>query len=46
AERRYLVALSDAYPDEEINGSFTLRGVVTQQARNRRLGLKRAKHYI
>lgn len=44
--RHFLVALADQYPDLEINGSFTLRGVVTQQARNRRAGLKRAKHYV
>lgn len=45
-QRRYLVALNDNYPAEEINESFNLRGVVTQQARNRRKGLKRAKHYV
>ncbi|MEJ2344113.1 MAG: S24 family peptidase [Gammaproteobacteria bacterium] len=43
--RRMLVALNERYPAEEINQSYLLRGVVTQQARNRRLGLKRAKHY-
>lgn len=44
--RHFLVALHDEYPEQEINGSFELRGVVTQQARNRRAGLKRAKHYV
>jgi phage repressor protein C with HTH and peptisase S24 domain len=45
-ERPHLVALKDGYPDEEINATFMLRGVVTQQARNRRRGIPRAKHYV
>ena len=44
--RRFLVAVNEGYADEELNESFSLRGVVTQQARNRRNGLKRAKHYF
>lgn len=44
--RRFLVALNERYAEVEINASFMMRGVVTQQARNRRLGLKRAKHYF
>ncbi len=43
--RRWLVALNDKYPPEEINDTFHLRGVVTQQARNRRQGRRRARHY-
>jgi DNA polymerase V len=43
---RYLVALNERYPAEIVNDTFSLRGVVTQQARNRRRGLKRAKHYL
>lgn len=45
-ERRLLVALKDGYPEQELGPSDQLRGVVTQQARNRKQGLKRAKHYV
>lgn len=44
--RHFLVALHEDYPEVEVNGTFELRGVVTQQARNRRAGIKRAKHYV
>ena len=43
--RKYLVALNDNYPDQEISGTIHFRGVVTQRARSRRLGLPQAKHY-
>lgn len=44
--RKYLVALHPDFPDVEITQAYKIRGVVTQQARNRRLGLKRARHYV
>jgi phage repressor protein C with HTH and peptisase S24 domain len=42
----YLVASNDTYPEIRLEQEYTIRGVVTQQARNRKLGLKRAKHYV
>jgi SOS-response transcriptional repressor LexA len=43
--RSYLVALNDNYPDLELTSEPTILGVITQRARNRRLGLPKAKHY-
>lgn len=44
-ERKYLVALNDNYPDIEIVTELTIHGVITQRARSRRHGFKKAKHY-
>jgi SOS-response transcriptional repressor LexA len=44
--QKYLVALNEGYPEIEITKEYTIRGVITQQARNRRRGMKRAKHYV
>lgn len=43
--KQYLVALNEQYPDIEITGKLNVRGVITQRARSRRLGLPKAKHY-
>lgn len=43
--RHYLVALNKHYPDIDVTGKLNVHGVITQRARNRRLGLPRAKHY-
>ena len=45
-EKHFLVALNDKYEDTELVEPYNVRGVVTQQARNRRHGLKRNKHYL
>ena len=45
-DKHYLVALNDKYPEELITEQFNLRGIVTQQARNRKLGIKKAIHYL
>ncbi len=43
----WLVAVNERYPAEQVDQQrFDVRGVVTQQARNRRAGLKHAKHYV
>lgn len=44
--RHFLVALNQDYEDIELTDTYKIRGVVTQQARNRRKGIKRAKHYV
>lgn len=44
-ERKYLVALNEGYPDIEIISELQIRGVITQRARSRRHGFKKAKHY-
>ncbi len=44
-EKRYLVALKEGYPKLLINETYRLRGVVVQQARSRRRGLPKARHY-
>ena len=45
-DEHYLVALNDKYEDELITGEYTIRGIVTQQARSRKLGIKKAIHYL
>lgn len=45
-ERHFIVALNDRYPEVELTETYNIRGIVTQQARNRKLGLKRARHYL
>ena len=42
----WLVATNDKHQDIRIEGTLEVRGVVTQQARNRKLGIKKARHYI
>ncbi len=44
-EKHYLVALKDG-TEIELTGSYTVRGIVTQQARSRKNGLKKARHYV
>jgi SOS-response transcriptional repressor LexA len=48
-DRYCLKALNENYPSVEVakgSKNFNIRGVVTQQARNRKQGIKRAKHYV
>ena len=41
-----LVALNNKYPEIVMQKEYNIRGVITQQARNRRIGMKKGKHYI
>ncbi len=45
-EDHYLVPLNDKYPEIKLEGEYRIRGIITQQARSRKLGIKRAIHYI
>jgi len=45
-EKHYLVALNDNYPEELITEEYNIRGIITQQARSRKLGIKKAIHYL
>lgn len=45
-EKHYLVALNDKYPEILIEEEYNLRGIVSQQARSRKLGIKKAIHYL
>jgi len=45
-DKHYLVALNDAYEDELITEEYTIRGIISQQARSRKLGIKKAIHYL
>jgi SOS-response transcriptional repressor LexA len=42
-ERRFLKPLNEQYPVTELNGEFTIRGVVVQRAGRRR---SQHKHYV
>jgi SOS-response transcriptional repressor LexA len=42
----YLVALNDKYPEIKLEEEYRVRGVITQQARSRKLGIKKAIHYV
>lgn len=42
----YLVALNDNYPEVKLEGEYNIRGVISQQARSRKLGIRKARHYI
>lgn len=44
-DKHYIVATKNG-EEVEVTDNYILRGVVTQQARNRKLGLKKAKHYV
>jgi len=44
--KMYLTALNSNYPEIPVEKEYTVRGVVTQQARNRKNGVKKAIHYI
>ena len=45
-EAHYLVALNDNYEEELITEEYNIRGIVTQQARSKKLGIKKAIHYL
>lgn len=45
-DAHYLVALNDNYPEVMITEEYTIRGIVSQQARSRKLGIKKAIHYL
>ena len=45
-EDHYLVAVNDKYPEVKITEEYNIRGIVSQQARNRKLGIKKAIHYL
>ncbi|NOY66549.1 MAG: S24 family peptidase [Gammaproteobacteria bacterium] len=45
-EKHYLIALNDNYPEILIEEEYTVRGIVSQQARSRKLGIKKAIHYL
>lgn len=44
--KHYIIALNDNYPEVELVEDYTIRGIVSQQARNRRLGVPKAIHYL
>lgn len=45
-EKHYLVALNDNYPEVLIEEEYNIRGIVSQQARSRKLGIKKTIHYL
>ena len=45
-EKHYLVALNETYEEVLITEEYNIRGIVSQQARNRKLGIKKAIHYL
>lgn len=45
-DKHYLVALNDNYPEVIIKEDYNIRGIVSQQARSRKLGIKKAIHYL
>ena len=45
-DKHYLVALNDKYPEVLIEEDYNIRGIVSQQARSRKLGIKKAIHYL
>lgn len=45
-DKHYIVALNDNYPDVHLSGEYNIRGIVSQQARSRKLGIKKAIHYL
>ena len=45
-EQHYLVALNKEYPEVLITEEYNIRGIVSQQARSRKLGIKKAIHYL
>lgn len=44
--QQWLIATNDNHPNIKIESELKVRGVVTQQARNRKMGIKKARHYI
>jgi len=42
----WLIATNGKHDDIKVETKLEIRGVVTQQARNRKLGIKKARHYI
>lgn len=45
-DKHYIIALNPDYPDVLITEEYKIRGIVSQQARNRRLGVDKAIHYL
>jgi len=45
-DAHYLVALNNDYPEVMITEEYNIRGIVSQQARSRKLGIKKAIHYL
>ena len=45
-DKHYLIALNDNYPEVLITEEYKIRGIVSQQSRNRKLGIKKAIHYL
>ncbi|HEC28651.1 MAG TPA: S24 family peptidase [Gammaproteobacteria bacterium] len=45
-EKHYLVALNKAYEEMLITEEYRIRGIVSQQARSRKLGIKKSIHYL
>lgn len=43
--KAYLVPLNKSFSEIEMRNDYKIRGVITQQGRNRRLGIKKAIHY-
>ncbi len=42
----WLIATNEEHDDIKVEKTLEVRGVVTQQARSRKLGIKKARHYI
>jgi len=45
-DKHYIIALNDAYPEVLITEEYNIRGIVSQQARSRKLGIKKTIHYL
>ncbi len=45
-EDHYIVAGNDKYPEVQLTEEYNIRGIVSQQARNRKLGINKAIHYL
>jgi SOS-response transcriptional repressor LexA len=45
-DKHFIVALNDQYPEIELVGEYNIRGIVSQRARCRKYGWRKAKHYV
>jgi len=45
-QQAYLIADNSKHPEIKLISTYNVRGVITQQSRNRKLGVERARHYI
>lgn len=45
-DKHYIIALNKQYPEVLISEEYNIRGIVSQQARSRKLGIKKTIHYL